>query len=109
MDLESKIKELAEAKPSQEICGFVLEKDGELIVLECDNIAQDKKEFYQISHIDVLNAYKNYDKMISIFHSHVHYDETPSEFDLEMSEHFGCDFWIYSLKTRNLYKHNEKN
>lgn len=108
MDLETKLKEICEKKTNQEVCGFMLEKDGVKTVLECANVAPDKTNYYQICPLEVLNAFKNYDKVLCVFHSHPYSDENPSPFDIEMAEHFGVPFWIYSLKTKNIFKY-EKN
>ena len=62
---QSKIRELATAKPAEETCGFAL-SDGS--VVEVDNIANNREQAFEISPHD----YARYDENIAgVWHSHL--------------------------------------
>jgi proteasome lid subunit RPN8/RPN11 len=54
------------------------------------------------------SAKKDYD-LIAVFHSHVAGDESPSEFDIKMSESCCLSFIIYSINTNKFHVYEPKN
>tara|TARA_R110000851_G_scaffold115146_2_gene240946 strand:+ start:708 stop:1040 length:333 start_codon:yes stop_codon:yes gene_type:complete len=103
------IKKIAEDNHLEEVCGFVLEKDGKLFVQEAYNEAENKEELFQINPIQYLKAFKASDEIIAVFHSHPQGAADPSSFDIEMAKHCCLDFLIYSLEFDEfkLHKYND--
>jgi len=103
----SKIAEISEKKFIQEICG-ILGYDGEnYVIQECKNISEKPAECFVMDPLQYL-LFKEQYSTIAIFHSHIVGDETPSEFDIIMSENSCVPFLIYSLNTKNVYIHTPK-
>ena len=46
--------------------------------------------------------FKDNCKMVGVFHSHITGDESPSEFDVKMSENCCQPFIIYSLNSKKI-------
>ena len=42
-------------------------------------------------------------KLLGIYHSHPNTDESPSEYDINMSEELAIPFLIYSLITKKVF------
>lgn len=92
------IKKYSKSRISVEVCGFIGSFDGEYVVMFCENVSEDPREYFAIDPIDFLN-FKSKCKLGCVFHSHVNGDENPSEFDIVMSENCAVPFMIYSLNT----------
>lgn len=96
--------------PYVEVCGFVgFDENEEKYVVQFEkNIAQDPKNFFSISPVRYLN-FKNENKFVGIFHSHVIGDENPSEFDIKMSEAACMPFIIFSLNSKKFSFYEPQN
>lgn len=96
--------------PYLEICGFVGFNDvnQEYTAQVEKNIAQDPRNFFSISPVKYLN-FKNDNKFIGIFHSHILGDENPSEFDIKMSEAACIPFIIFSLNSKKFSFYEPQN
>tara|TARA_A100000171_G_scaffold1430_1_gene1620 strand:+ start:4555 stop:4926 length:372 start_codon:yes stop_codon:yes gene_type:complete len=104
MSIKNKIKKACNKNLKQEICGFVVFKDGDFDILECENKSDiPDKEFY-IPSKDFLYAKKNYD-LVAVYHSHINSEEKPSDFDEKMSDLVCLPFVIYSHKTQKFDHH----
>jgi len=103
----SKIADISEKKFSQEICGILGHDGSDYIVQECKNISDRPSETFVMDPLHYLLFKEEY-STIAIFHSHIVGDETPSDFDIVMSENSCIPFMIYSLNTKNVYIHTPK-
>jgi len=93
-----------------EICGFIgYEKKSQKFVATIEkNQAANPKSFFSINPVNYLRFKKDYD-LIAVFHSHVAGDESPSEFDIKMSESCCLSFIIYSINTNKFHIYEPKN
>lgn len=100
------------AQVSQEVCGFIGYSDSEYIATVEKNDSVDPKNFFIINPASYLMFAENND-MLAVFHSHIVGDETPSEFDVKMSEACCIPFVIYSLNSKKFHiyepSHSELN
>lgn len=87
---------------NQEVCGFIGWDHPEYIATVEKNDATDPKNFFAINPASYLMFASDYD-MLAIFHSHIIGDESPSEFDIKMSEACCIPFVIYSLNTKKFH------
>lgn len=87
---------------AQEVCGFVGYNGSEYVATIEKNDAVDPKNFFMINPVSYLMFAENND-MLAVFHSHIVGDETPSEFDVKMSEACCVPFMIYSLNTKKFH------
>jgi proteasome lid subunit RPN8/RPN11 len=95
---------------SNEICGFIGydEKTKCYVATIEKNQAQDPKSFFSINPASYLKFKSEY-SLIAVFHSHVVGDESPSEFDIKMSESCCLSFIIYSINTNKFHIYEPKN
>ena len=101
-DLEKcldKIKDWSTKRKAVEICGFLGFKNDKYILWHCQNIAEDPTKYFAIDPLDFL-VFKEENKILCVFHSHIFGNENPSEFDVTMSENCCVPFMIYSLNTK---------
>ena len=93
-----------------EICGFIGydESSKKFVATIEKNQAVDPKSFFSINPVNYLKFKKDY-SLIAVFHSHVAGDESPSEFDIKMSESCCLSFIIYSINTNKFYIYEPKN
>lgn len=103
--IKNQIIRACNKNPEEEVCGFVVFKDDEFGILECENKAQNKKDEFYIPAKDYLYVKNNYE-IIAVYHSHLESDENPSEFDKKMSDLTCLPFVMYSHQTRkfNVFK-----
>jgi len=99
-DALNQIKEWSSINLAGEICGLMGEKDGQYILLLCENKSKNPRGSFAIDPLEYLLFSDKYN-MIGLFHSHVSGDETESEKDIIMSENSCLPFFIYSLNTEN--------
>ena len=93
---------------AQEVCGFIGWHNDKYIATVEKNDAIDPKNFFVINPASFLMFAEDYD-MLAIFHSHIIGDETPSEFDIKMSEACCIPFIIYSLNTKKFHIYEPTN
>lgn len=87
---------------TQEVCGFIGCDHTQYIATVEKNDAFDPKKFFVINPASYL-IFAQENDMLAIFHSHIIGDETPSEFDIKMSEACCIPFVIYSLNTKKFH------
>lgn len=93
-----------------EICGFIgfdmktKKYKGQIE----KNQAIDPRSYFIISPLNYLK-FKNENKVIAIFHSHVSGDEKPSEFDIKTSELTCIPFMIYSINSKKFSFYEPQN
>jgi proteasome lid subunit RPN8/RPN11 len=93
-----------------EICGFLGfdENSKEYIAKIEKNESPEPEKFFIINPIGYLN-FKNEYSLIAVFHSHVMYDEEPSEFDIKMSESLCLPFIIFSTNSKKFHIYEPQN
>lgn len=98
---QKRIIEICENKPNQEVCGFIKVVGAELVIVECENIAEDKENNFQFSVQDSIFAQDK--DVVGIFHSHTDCDQALSTFshaDIDAAEEFQKPLYLYVLKTK---------
>lgn len=103
----SKIAEICEKKMTAEVCGIIGSDSGTYMVQECKNISDRPSECFVLDPIQYLLFKEEYE-IVAIFHSHIIGDESPSEFDIMMSENSCVPFIVYSLNTKNINVYTPK-
>jgi len=89
-------KEQSLSNKMVEICGFLGEKDGEIIYKIVRNNHPDPANYFAINPLDFL-SFKRQSTMIAVFHSHLLGDSSASDFDKVNSENTTLPFLIYSV------------
>jgi proteasome lid subunit RPN8/RPN11 len=92
-----------------EICGLLgFDEESQKYIAEIQkNESPDPKNHFIINPIDYLN-FKNKYSLIAVFHSHVIYDEKPSEFDIKISESTCLPFIIFSINSKKFHIYEPK-
>ena len=108
LDNEDKkiINDLFEVYP-EEGCGLLINKRGKIVWKFCKNIADDKKENFQIDPKEYVKARLSGD-IHAIVHSHPDISCEPSEADKKASDHLGIPYIIYSLPDAEKYVYTPK-
>ena len=108
LDSEDKkiINDLFEVYP-EEGCGLLINKRGKIIWKFCKNIADDKKETFQIDPKEYVEARLSGD-IYAIVHSHPDISCEPSEADIKASDHLGIPYIIYSLPDAEKFVYTPK-
>jgi proteasome lid subunit RPN8/RPN11 len=78
----------------EEIGGFIYFEGSQAKIDKCENIALDKKNFFEVSADDYIKNLKR--NLYAIYHSHVNSDYNFSEQDLEISEESCLPIYVYS-------------
>ena len=97
MSIKRKVEFECEKDVSEERCGFVVWKDGELNLIMCENRAEDKKNQFYIPAKEFLYIKNNQD-IVAIYHSHNDGTEKPSDFDIKSADIICYPFLIYCTK-----------
>lgn len=97
--IKQKIIEIARDNPVEEICGFIYaDVDANPQVKQCQNIAENKKEEFEIDTDEYLKvSCRVGTSILGIFHSH---PTTAgfSEADIECAEEIALPFYLYDLE-----------
>jgi proteasome lid subunit RPN8/RPN11 len=104
-NLLKSIKEFSESSPLREACGFISEKNGELIFEKAINFS-DLDDYFMINPVDFLER-KLSGELVAIFHTHINGEENPSEYDILNSKNCLYPFLIYSLETEKFFLYDE--
>jgi len=96
--IKLQIIELAE-KSTEEICGFIYFTQHEAHLYPCENIAEDKVNYFEISANDYLECSKKGD-IHGVYHSHVRHDCIFSELDKEMADETLFPLYLYSTQDK---------
>ena len=75
------------------MCGFVILNGGELEFINCENIADDPENFFEISPDDFVAVGSRYD-IVAIAHSHPGGEPVLSVADFQMQQNTGMDWWL---------------
>lgn len=104
MSIKRKIEFECEKDVSEERCGFVVHKNGELDLIMCENRAEDKKNQFYIPAKEFLYI-KNNSDIVAVYHSHNDGTEKPSDFDIKSAEIICYPFLIYCTKNNKFGIH----
>lgn len=94
IDFAHKVKE-------EEVCGFILYKDGDFVIEKSRNYSMQPEKMFEIHPADFLSQ-KLTGNLIAIFHSHPigKGDSTPSSYDLMNARECLYPYLIYSCETK---------
>ena len=104
MSIKRKIELECEKDVSEERCGFIIYKDGELDLIMCENRAEDKKNQFYIPAKEFLYI-KNNNDIVAVYHSHNDGTENPSDFDIKSADIICYPFLIYCTKNNKFGIH----
>lgn len=107
-DLLSFLRKRSESCLFSEICGLVgINKEKKIIYREMPNRSQKPEQIFIIDAYDYLNFISE-NEAFCVFHSHLHGDEEPSDFDIKTSENCCYLFLIYSINTEKFFLYEPK-
>lgn len=108
MNIREKLKNFASKNLKEEVCGFVVIKNGELDLIKCENRAEDKQNQFLIPAKEYIHI-KRKNHILGIFHSHAFGNSKPSSFDIAMADSSCLPMIIYSNEERkfNFYNPSE--
>jgi len=98
---KNRIIEICESKPEQEVCGFIKAIGSELVIIECENAAEDRVNNFEFSIEDSILAQDK--DVVGVFHSHTDCQRSLSTFsqsDIDAAEEFQKPLYLYVLKTK---------
>lgn len=98
MHIKNNIKNHALSK-DEEVCGFIVQDDEQIKIYPIENVAENKKNNFVIPTKDYLYVDQKFE-VLAVYHSHVDYDESPSELDRKTCEAVYLPYVIYSKKTK---------
>lgn len=88
----NKISACFKLYPNQEACGFIVEDNNVLDFIECENLANNKRDFFVVDPF--VFAENN---VVTVVHSHWQGSSTPSGLDKKIADDFDLPFLIYSI------------
>lgn len=91
--LKTELIKLAKQNEPREMCGFIILNGGELEFINCENIADDPENFFEISPDDFVSVGSPHD-IVSIIHSHPGGEPVLSVADFQMQQNTGMDWWL---------------
>lgn len=95
-ELEDKIRTHLLTKYPEEGCGIILNKQGKLEWLPCENVAENKEESFALDSSVYIKAHLLGD-IYAIVHSHVNSSPDLSEADISASNFLGIKYIVYSI------------
>ena len=67
--IKKEIKTHAMSKSKEEVCGFIIEKDGNLEIIRCENVSSTPEKSFEIHPEGYLDV-KLQNEIVAIYHSH---------------------------------------
>lgn len=109
-ELKKKLVEICNSYRALETCGFIAfdSKAKKYILTVEKNESSDPSNFFMINPARFLFCKERF-SLLGVFHSHIVADESPSEFDIKMSEACCIPFLVYSLNTEKISTYEPKN
>ena len=102
--IKRQIEYESEKEPNKEVCGFVVEKEGELTALPMKNYSEIPEDEFYIPSKEFLFVKRN-NNIVAVYHSHCKGGSEPSNFDLKTSDLICYPFVIYSLEQNSFHVH----
>lgn len=92
-ELKKAILKIAKELEPREMCGFVIFAGGELEFINCENIADDPENFFEVSPDDFLSAGMK-GNIVALVHSHPGGEPVLSPADFQMQQNTELDWWL---------------
>ena len=102
--IKSQIRKHSLSEFPEECCGIIIRKDKLIDSIECENIANDKGEFFEISPRDYLKASRQ-GEIEAYYHSHTSDNDIFSGVDKAISESNNLPLIMYSVKKNKFSKY----
>ncbi|AGK02109.1 TPA: C40 family peptidase [Mannheimia haemolytica] len=95
MELEQQIIDYALQHEPHEMCGFVVFDGNKNRFIPCENQAEDKANYFEISDLDYIKA-EAQGELVAVVHSHPEPNGKPvlSTLDRKMQVQTGLDWWL---------------
>jgi len=103
--IKEEIKSHANSVLPEECCGYIVEKDGECLVVRCKNISSEKEKFFEIDPRDYLRAL-NVGNIVAVYHSQK--SPSPSHLDCANTRSHGLRSIVYSWEHDSFCEADEK-
>ena len=91
--LKTELIKLAKQNEPREMCGFVILNGGELEFINCENIADDPENFFEVSPDDFLSTGMK-GNIVALVHSHPGGEPVLSPADFQMQQNTALDWWL---------------
>ncbi|MDW0372276.1 C40 family peptidase, partial [Mannheimia haemolytica] len=103
MELEQQIIDYALQHEPHEMCGFVVFDGNKNRFIPCENQAEDKANYFEISDLDYIKAEEK-GELVAVVHSHPEPNGKPilSVLDRKMQVQTGLDWWL--VHNRQIHK-----
>jgi hypothetical protein len=93
----NEIKSCSKNNLDKETCGFVVEKENDVLFIQVENKHPDARNFFLVSPKDYLNIKNNF-KILYFFHSHVD-NAFFSELDIFHQKYHNMNMLLYNIET----------
>ncbi|HDL5600348.1 TPA: Mov34/MPN/PAD-1 family protein, partial [Mannheimia haemolytica] len=102
-ELEQQIIDYALQHEPHEMCGFVVFDGNKNRFIPCENQAEDKANYFEISDLDYIKAEEK-GELVAVVHSHPEPNGKPilSVLDRKMQVQTGLDWWL--VHNRQIHK-----
>lgn len=97
------ISAYAQQNKEEEVCGILIDENDNIKFIECENIAQDKKFYFQIDPCVFIDY-----NIQAVVHSHCVGTARPSGHDKQCSNSMNAPFLIYSVLYDNFCLYENK-
>ena len=94
------IYKAAEQAAPEEMCGLIIEKDGNEEFINCENFAENKLNEFKIDPKTFVK-YQLISKIKYVVHSHYDEDCRPSEHDINNCNEIGIPYFIVSYPDKD--------
>jgi len=97
-EIYNELKNYSNENPTEEVCGFIIEKDNLVSFIKVDNKHPEKEKYALVSPKDYLSI-KNSHKILYYFHSHPIGSDF-SEIDLFYQKYHNLDMIVYDVANK---------
>jgi len=105
-EIKKKIKAHARLEHPKECCGFIVDRDGELLCVQSKNTSFEENKF-RTNPKDYLAAIR-LGKIVAVYHSHTKGKERFSEFDKFNSINHDLTYVVFNTETNSLAQFSPK-
>ncbi len=96
----------AQARPGEEVCGFVVRRGDGCAVCPVTNIASDPVRRFEMDPAGMIEAFRHArddgEEILAIYHSHPSGPPRPSALDQELAHYPDLPYLVISLGTRGV-------
>lgn len=97
-EIYNELKNYSDKNPTEEVCGFIVEKDDQVSFIKVNNKHPEKEKYALVSPKDYLSIKNSY-KILYYFHSHPIGSDF-SETDLFYQKYHNLDMIIYDVSNK---------